>query len=45
LIFDTHKDEIELLTKRVDELMCSAIPLPVKIQTGIGMGSNWLEAH
>lgn len=45
LVFDAHRDEVELLSQRVDELMVNAIPLPVRVETGIGLGNNWLEAH
>jgi DNA polymerase-1 len=45
LVFDAHRDEIPLLKEKVDELMRTAIPLPVKMETGIGIGANWLEAH
>ncbi len=45
LIFDAHRDEVELLSHKVNELMVNAIPLPVKMETGIGVGQNWLEAH
>ncbi|MBA4853617.1 DNA polymerase I [Emticicia sp. BO119] len=45
LVFDAHQSEIEFLKQKVDELMCTAIPLPVKMETGMGVGKNWLEAH
>lgn len=45
LVFDAHRDEIELLSHHVNDLMVNAIPLPVKMETGIGKGLNWLEAH
>lgn len=45
LVFEAHKDEISLLQEKVDDLMRNAIPLPVKMETGIGIGTNWLEAH
>ncbi|AXE19711.1 DNA polymerase I [Runella rosea] len=45
LVFDAHRDEVELLSQHVKELMVNAIPLPVKMDTGIGLGNNWLEAH
>ena len=45
LVFDAHRDEIELLSHHVNELMVNAIPLAVKMETGIGKGLNWLEAH
>ncbi|HEV7350267.1 DNA polymerase I [Telluribacter sp.] len=45
LVFDAHRDEIEVLRQNVEELMRNAIPLAVKMETGIGVGANWLEAH
>ncbi|REA64091.1 DNA polymerase I [Dyadobacter luteus] len=45
LVFDAHRDEITFLKEKVDELMQNAIILPVKMETGIGIGANWLEAH
>ena len=45
LVFDVHKDEVEILKNKVNELMTNAIPLAVKMETGIGIGANWLEAH
>ncbi|AWV97075.1 DNA polymerase I [Arcticibacterium luteifluviistationis] len=45
LIFDAHVDEIELLKTKVHELMVNAIPLKIKLDTGLGVGDNWLEAH
>jgi DNA polymerase-1 len=45
LVFDAHRSEVDFLKEKVDELMCSAIPMSVKMETGIGFGENWLEAH
>jgi DNA polymerase-1 len=45
LVFDVHKDEVEILKVKVNELMANAIPMSVKMETGIGIGANWLEAH
>ena len=45
LVFDVHQDEVEYLKSRVDELMRTAIELSVRMETGIGIGQNWLEAH
>lgn len=45
LVFDAHHAEIDFLKTHVNDLMINAIPLPVKIETGIGIGKNWLEAH
>jgi DNA polymerase I len=45
LVFDAHKTELEYLKEKVDYYMCNAIELPVKVETGMGIGANWLEAH
>lgn len=45
LVFDAHKSEVEYLKQKVNELMCNAIPMVVKMETGMGVGENWLEAH
>ncbi|MHA8088529.1 DNA polymerase I [Aquirufa sp. Wall-65K1] len=45
LVFDAHVNEIGYLRERIDKIMCSALDLGVVIETGIGVGANWLEAH
>lgn len=45
LVFDAHRDEIALLSERVDDIMKNAIPMAVRMETGIGTGENWLLAH
>lgn len=45
LVFDAYHSEIEILKERVNELMVNAMPLPVRMETGMGVGKNWLEAH
>ncbi len=45
LVFDAHRDEIDVLRERVDLIMKNAIPMAVKMETGIGVGENWLVAH
>lgn len=45
LVFDAHKDELDFLKENVARLMENAIPLAVKMETGIGIGANWLDAH
>ena len=45
LVFDAHRDEVELLQNKVDEMMKNAIELKVPMEIGIGTGANWLEAH
>ncbi|QJW89568.1 DNA polymerase I [Spirosoma taeanense] len=45
LVFDAHKEELELLRENVDRIMKNAIPMAVQMETGIGVGENWLVAH
>jgi DNA polymerase-1 len=45
LVFDAHRDEIDYLRERVDTIMKNAIPMGVQMETGIGVGENWLLAH
>jgi DNA polymerase I len=45
LLFDAHKDEVELLKKHVEKFMKEAITLDVPMEVGMGIGENWLEAH
>ncbi|MCE2708192.1 MAG: DNA polymerase I [Algoriphagus sp.] len=45
LVFDAHKEEVELLKKHIPELMSQAIPLPVPIEVELGVGTDWLQAH
>ncbi|CAH0995015.1 DNA polymerase I [Emticicia aquatica] len=45
LVFDAHRSEVDFLKTKVNELMCNAIPMAVKMETGMGIGENWLEAH
>jgi DNA polymerase I len=45
LVFDAHKDEVEILKKLVVEEMEKAMPMNVPIKAEVGTGDNWLEAH
>lgn len=47
LVFDTHRDEEELLKDLILENMKTAMPLPngVPVVAEVGSGNNWLEAH
>ena len=45
LLFDVHKDEIELLSSNVEKFMKSALELKVPLEVTIGTGKNWLDAH
>jgi DNA polymerase-1 len=45
LVFDAHREEIEVLKKEIPKLMSGAINLGVPIVVETGVGENWLEAH
>jgi DNA polymerase-1 len=45
LVFDAHKDEVDYLKTQINKIMCEAMYLGVAMETGIGVGENWLEAH
>ena len=45
LVFDLHKDEIELVKPIVEHRMKTALKMSVPIEVGMGTGKNWLEAH
>jgi len=45
LVFDAHKDELDLLIPQVSHFMKTAISLPVPMEVGVGTGKNWLDAH
>ncbi|PSL35498.1 DNA polymerase I [Chitinophaga ginsengisoli] len=45
LVFDVHKDEIDLIKPLIEEGMRNALPLSVPVDVEIGTGRNWLEAH
>ena len=45
LVFDAHRDELDHLRENVSHIMQNAIPMGVKMETGIGVGENWLVAH
>jgi DNA polymerase-1 len=44
-LFDVHKSEIEKMKVLVKEQMEAAMQLEVPIQSEVGVGDNWLEAH
>mgnify|MGYP000114916405 CR=1 FL=1 len=45
LVFDVHKDEIEIMTRIVKEEMESAVDLIVPMKIEYELATNWLEAH
>jgi DNA polymerase-1 len=47
LVFDAHRDEVELIKPVILECMQTAMPLPNEVPTDaeVGVGENWLLAH
>jgi DNA polymerase-1 len=45
LVFDVHKNEIELIKPIIKEGMQNAIHLDVPVLVDMNTGRNWLEAH
>ncbi len=45
LVFDVHKDEVEVVKEHVVTLMKFAVHLEVPMEVEVGVGLNWLEAH
>lgn len=46
LVFDAHKDELEIIKPIIEDKMKHAIPdLKVPLLVGMDTGENWLEAH
>ncbi|SHO62149.1 DNA polymerase I [Algoriphagus zhangzhouensis] len=45
LVFDAHKDEVDILKKNVPGLMSNAIKMAVPVEVEVGIGNDWLEAH
>lgn len=45
LLFDVHKEELDLMQQLVKREMEKAMPLKVPVVVETGFGNNWLEAH
>lgn len=45
LVFDVHKEEVDLVKTNVVNLMKHAVHLEVPMEVEVGVGLNWLEAH
>jgi DNA polymerase-1 len=45
LVFDAHRDEIDVIKPIIMEKMVNAIPMKVPVVVEMNTGENWLEAH
>jgi DNA polymerase-1 len=47
LVFDAHRDEVEIIRPVILDSMKEALLLPngVPAEAELGYGANWLEAH
>jgi DNA polymerase-1 len=45
LVFDLHKEEVDVVKENVLKLMKYAVVLEVPMEVEVGVGANWLEAH
>lgn len=45
LVFDAHKEEIDYLRENISKIMAESLDIGVKLETSVGVGHNWLEAH
>ncbi len=45
LVFDAHKNELEIIKPIIKKEMENAFTMKVPLDVEIGLGNNWLEAH
>ncbi len=45
LVFDAHRDELEIIKPIIIQKMQEAVKLDVDLKVDMGLGDNWLEAH
>jgi DNA polymerase-1 len=45
LVFDIHKDELEMVQSIIKFEMENAFKMSVPLDVEVGLGNNWLEAH
>ena len=45
LVFDAHKDELEIIQSIIQQKMENAVQLSVPLEVEMGTGVSWLEAH
>jgi DNA polymerase-1 len=45
LVFEVKENVLERVTRKINELMSSAVELDVPLLVDVGVGDNWDEAH
>lgn len=45
LVFDVHREEIEVVKENVIYLMKNAVAIEVPMEVEVGIADNWLDAH
>jgi DNA polymerase-1 len=45
LVFDVHKEEVDVVKENIVTLMKYAVNIEVPMEVEVGVGLNWLEAH
>lgn len=45
LVFDLHRDEVEIVKENVAFLMQHAVHIEVPMEVEVGVADNWLDAH
>ena len=45
LVFDVHREEVEIMKILIEKNMKQAMKLSVPVEVDINIGENWLEAH
>jgi DNA polymerase-1 len=45
LVFDLHRDEVDIVKERIMYLMKHAVHLEVPMEVEVGIADNWLDAH
>lgn len=45
LVFDLHKDEVDIVKENVSFLMKHAVHIEVPMEVEVGVADNWLDAH
>jgi DNA polymerase-1 len=45
LVFDVHRDEVDIVKEHVAFLMQHAVNIEVPMEVEVGVADNWLDAH